>query len=110
VPQPRNPPVLFIDHCLGTGIVAERLRREGVEVKVLVDSGFDESTEDAAWLPVAAARKWIILTKDRQSVAISGSSEPVRGALLLERIWAEGGDSKMPVLACSMSRRRRRRS
>jgi len=43
-----DPPAFFVDHCLGTEVVAERLRREGATVHVLVESGFDEATTDEA--------------------------------------------------------------
>jgi len=66
VPRPLDPPVFFVDHCLGTEVVAARLRKEGVTVHVLVESGFDEATTDEAWLPAVAARGWVILTKDRR--------------------------------------------
>jgi hypothetical protein len=32
----------------------------------LVESGFDEATTDEAWLPIVAARGWVILTKDKR--------------------------------------------
>jgi hypothetical protein len=65
MPRPREPPIFFIDHCLGTEIVAARLRREKVEVRVLTEEGFEEDAEDADWLPVIAAKGWAILTKDK---------------------------------------------
>jgi hypothetical protein len=65
MPRPREPPVFFIDHCLGTEIVAARLRRENVEVRILTEEGFAKDAEDADWLPVIAARGWAILTKDK---------------------------------------------
>ncbi len=64
--RPLDPPAFFVDHCLGTEVVAERLRREGATVHVLVESGFDEATTDEAWLPIVAARGWVILTKDKR--------------------------------------------
>jgi hypothetical protein len=66
VPRPLEAPEFFVDHCLGTEVVADRLRRAGLTVHVLVDSGFTESTPDEEWLPVVAARGWVILTKDRR--------------------------------------------
>jgi hypothetical protein len=62
---PRDSPVFFIDHCLGTEIVAERLRREGARVRILIEEGFPQDAEDAEWLPVIAAKGWAILTKDK---------------------------------------------
>ena len=51
MPRPREPPVFFIDHCLGTEKVAERLRRAGGEARVMIEEGFPEDAEDASWLP-----------------------------------------------------------
>jgi hypothetical protein len=64
MPRPREPPVFFIDHCLGTEKVAERLRQQGVDARVMIEEGFREDAEDVAWLPVVASRGWVILTKD----------------------------------------------
>ena len=51
MPRPREGPVFFIDHCLGTEKVAQRLRSEGVDARVLVDEGFSPDAEDVDWLP-----------------------------------------------------------
>lgn len=66
MPRPREPPVFFIDHCLGTEKVAERLRQQGVDARVMIEEGFPEDAEDVAWLPVVASRGWVILTKDKR--------------------------------------------
>ena len=64
MPRPRDAPVFFIDHCLGTEKVAQRLRQAGVNARVLVDEGFSADAEDVDWLPVVANKGWAILTKD----------------------------------------------
>lgn len=66
MPRPREPPIFFIDHCLGTEKVAQRLRALGVDARVLIDEGFSEDSEDVDWLPVVAGRGWAILTKDKR--------------------------------------------
>jgi hypothetical protein len=66
MPRPRELPVFFIDHCLGTEKVAERLRQEGFEARILIEEGFGEVAEDVEWLPVVAARGWAVLTKDKR--------------------------------------------
>jgi hypothetical protein len=66
MPRPRDPPVFFLDHCLGTEKVPQRLRREGVEVRVLIEEGFSEDAQDVDWLPVVAERGWAVLTKDKR--------------------------------------------
>ena len=67
MPRPREVPVFFIDHCLGTEKVAQSLRAAGVDARVLVEEeGFSEDSEDVDWLPVVANRGWAILTKDKR--------------------------------------------
>lgn len=66
MPRRREPPIFFIDHCLGTEAVADRLRREGAEVRVMVDEGFSQDAEDVEWLPLVASKQWAILTKDKR--------------------------------------------
>lgn len=66
MPRPREPPVFFIDQCLGTEKVAHRPRALGVDARVLIEEGFSEGSEDVDWLPVVAARGWAILTKDKR--------------------------------------------
>jgi len=51
MPRPREAPVFFIDQCLGTEKVAQRLRGLGVDARVLVDEGFSEDSEDVDWPP-----------------------------------------------------------
>jgi len=66
MPRPREPPVFFIDHCLGTEKVADRLRSEGIDARVMIEEGFPQDAVDADWLPAVAARGWAILTKDKR--------------------------------------------
>jgi hypothetical protein len=66
MPRPRELPVFFIDHCLGTEKVAQRLRAAGVDARVLVEEAFSEDAEDVDWLPVVADKGWAILTKDKR--------------------------------------------
>lgn len=88
MPRPREAPVFFIDHCLGTEKVAQRLRSAGVDARVLVDEGFSADSEDVDWLPVIAAKGWAILTKDkrirrlRSSARRSTNHARVRSSLL----------------------------
>ena len=66
MPQPRELPIFFINHCLETEKVAQRSRALGVDARVLVEEGFSEDSEDVDWLPVVAGRGWAILTKDER--------------------------------------------
>ena len=72
MPRPREAPVFFIDHCLGTEKVAQRLRQAGVEARVLVEAGFSADSNDVEWLPVVAAKGWAVLTKDKRPVRSFG--------------------------------------
>lgn len=64
--RPREAPTFFVDHCLGTAVVAERLRAAGAVVRTLTEAGFAQDCEDAVWLPQVAAKGWAILTKDKR--------------------------------------------
>ena len=65
MPRLREPPVFFIDHCLGTEKVAQRLRKQGVEARILTGEGFQQDAADVEWLPVVASKGWAVLTKDK---------------------------------------------
>ena len=52
MPRQREPPVFFIDHCLGTEKVAGRLREAGAAVRVLVDEGFGEARRTSSGCPL----------------------------------------------------------
>lgn len=58
-----EPPVFFIDHCLGT-TVANALRAAGADVRVHAKF-FSQDADDEVWIPDVAARGWVILTKDK---------------------------------------------
>lgn len=66
MPRPREPPVFFIDHCLGRKLVVGRLKAAGADARALVDEGFSENAEDVEWLPIVASRGWAIVTKDKR--------------------------------------------
>ena len=55
--------VLFLDECLGTGDVADRLRADGLRVEVLLDH-FPAGTPDIVWLADVGKWGWTVLTKD----------------------------------------------
>lgn len=64
----RKPTVIYlVDECLGRHFVAEALKIAGAQVE-LHHEHFLPGAQDAEWLPVAGARKWIVLTKDRQII------------------------------------------
>lgn len=55
--------VWFIDRALGRIVVADALREAGCAVELHGDH-FAADAPDVDWLPVVAARGWIVLTKD----------------------------------------------
>ena len=52
-----------MDRALGTGTVAEALRRAGCAVEIH-DRHFPEAAKDTEWLPEVGRRRWVVLTKD----------------------------------------------
>ena len=107
MPRPREAPVFFIDHCLGTEKVAQRLRREGAEVRVLVEEGFAEDSADVDWLPVVAEKGWAILTKDkrirRRALEREAITQSGAGAFILAAAGL-GGDAIAEALALALPR------
>ena len=107
MPRPREAPVFFIDHCLGTEKVAQRLRTEGVDARVLVDAGFSANSEDVDWLPVVAAKGWAILTKDkrirRRAIERQAIHESGAGAFILSASGL-GGDAIADALVRALPR------
>jgi hypothetical protein len=53
----------FIDRCLGTGTVPEKLRNAGILVEIH-DEHFGQGTQDVDWLPEIGKKGWVVLTKD----------------------------------------------
>lgn len=54
----------FIDKCLGTKIVPEKLRNAGFQCELKTDH-FPPDTFDHVWIPEVGKRGWVILTKDK---------------------------------------------
>jgi hypothetical protein len=61
-----EPPELtwFVDRALGRGAIPTALRALGVPVE-LHDDHFAQDAQDVEWIPRVSARRWAILTKDR---------------------------------------------
>lgn len=53
----------FVDECLGRQTAAT-LRAAGMTIEAW-HAHFAPGTEDVEWLPVAGARGWVVLTKDK---------------------------------------------
>jgi hypothetical protein len=107
MPRPRDVPVFFIDHCLGTEKVAQRLRDAGADARVLVDEGFAEDADDIDWLPVVAAKSWAVLTKDkrirRRAIEREAINESGAGAFVLAA-GGLGGDAIADAFARALPR------
>lgn len=52
-----------MDRALGTGAIAEALRRAGCAVEIH-DQHFPQAAKDTEWLPEVGRRGWVVLTKD----------------------------------------------
>jgi hypothetical protein len=52
-----------VDRALGTGTIAEALRRAGCAVEIH-DQHFPQAAKDTEWLPEVGRRRWVVLTKD----------------------------------------------
>lgn len=52
-----------MDRALGTGTVAQALRRAGCAVEIH-DQHFPQAAKDTEWLPEVGRRRWVVLTKD----------------------------------------------
>lgn len=58
-----RPLILFVDRSLGGRLLPEALRALGRVVEVH-DDHFAADAADTEWIPVVAAKGWVILTKD----------------------------------------------
>ena len=54
----------FVDKCLGTHIVPDALRAQGLSVEIKTDH-FPQDAKDTEWLPEVGRRGWVILSKDK---------------------------------------------
>jgi hypothetical protein len=63
VPKPPEPPVFFIDRCLGKQAFPRPLIEAGLEVE-LHDDHFAIDCPDELWLAEAGRRDWIVVTRD----------------------------------------------
>jgi hypothetical protein len=79
VRKPPDPPVYFLDRCLGRYEVADALRKRNAGVEIH-DDHFDPDTADEVWLAEIARRGWIILTRDRAIRYRAVEHEAVRRA------------------------------
>lgn len=52
-----------MDRALGTGTIADALRRAGGAVEIH-DEHFAQAAKDTDWLPEVGRRRWVVLTKD----------------------------------------------
>lgn len=54
----------FIDRCLGSKVIVEKLRGAGITVEIH-DDHFEKNAPDVDWLPEVGSRGWVVLTKDK---------------------------------------------
>jgi predicted nuclease of predicted toxin-antitoxin system len=60
----REPIVFFVDRCLESATVIEKLRAAEVSLELHKDH-FAPDAADTEWLPAVAERKWVVLTRDK---------------------------------------------
>jgi hypothetical protein len=89
--------VFFTDRDLGRRIFPDRLREGGLRVEVHFDH-FAPAAADTEWLPVVAARGWVVLSNDQKIMRRPLEREAVRisGATLIVLV---GGQVPAPELA-----------
>lgn len=65
--RPPDPPkpVFFVDECIAGRSLTERLIGDGYTVETHTTAGIARGTPDAEWIPVVAAKRWVILSKDK---------------------------------------------
>lgn len=64
-PRLPEPLAVFLDESLDSDSIAERLAAAGATVERLTRH-FPKGTDDRAWLSLAGARRWIVLTRDKR--------------------------------------------
>ncbi len=62
---PRNLPYFYLDETNDSDALAEALRAQNIKVQRHRDH-FPKGTQDEVWLPIIAAKGWVILTRDSQ--------------------------------------------
>lgn len=74
MPRPRDGLVYFIDDCLGSHELTAALRARGHTIKTLLDESrdprgifTDRAIDDDKWIPLIAAKGWIILSSDKRA-------------------------------------------
>ncbi len=88
---------LFLDVNLDGRILAEALTKAGATIE-RHSAHFAGEAPDVEWIPIVAARGWIILTRDRRIISRSLEVEVLRraGAAMFAVI---GGQLSAPVMA-----------
>jgi predicted nuclease of predicted toxin-antitoxin system len=80
--KPLDPPVFFLDACLGKHRIASELQAAGESV-IVHDDHFPQGTQDEIWLEEVGKKGWVVLTKDdniryhkteRESVSKAGAA------------------------------------
>lgn len=78
---PPEPPEFFVDRSLGKHLVPEGLREAGFKVHTLASEYGEQRAQavsDEEWIGLAAARGWVVLTKDDRIRRRTAEFEAVR--------------------------------
>jgi len=110
-PKPPEPPVFFVDRCLGRHEFPAPLRDAGLRVEVH-DDHFADDCADEDWLPAVGRYGWVVITRDlkiryRAIEKEAALSNGVRMISLTARRLSAGelgeASSPAPIASCTSS-------
>ena len=86
-----EPPVIFLDECLGGRTIAAALRETGLEVKIQdARSGVPRGLKDPNWARLIAGRGWVAITRDKHIRYRAAEKEAIADANLALFVLVSG--------------------
>ena len=65
--SPPEPPVIFLDECLGGRTIATVLRNRGLDIRIQDElDDVPRQLPDAEWAKLVAEKGWVAVTRDRR--------------------------------------------
>lgn len=65
--SPPEPPVIFLDECLGGRSIATGLRNQGLDIRIQDElDDVPRQLPDAEWAKLVAEKGWVAVTRDRR--------------------------------------------
>ncbi len=78
-----EPPVIFLDECLGGHTIATALRKTGLDVKIQdARSDVPRGLDDPDWARLVAGRGWVAITRDKHIRYRAAEKEAIADAKL----------------------------